>query len=266
MTDVPAVLHPDPKSQLIIGFGVGESFRTALDNGFDTTVAELVPDRGRAVPLHPPRGSRALPVRPKGHIVFNDGRNHLLGTDARYDLILLDSSPPLFGPSMVSLTSLDFFELVSEHLTEDGIFTFWLPMVCFEQDFWSITHNFTATFDQLAMWVEPGTAGVMLLGTNSPRPILDIDPDAFARTTRERGLGRHEPDFLGRAMRGFSVSEEAVRAAAATQPLMTDDRPLTEFPLPRFLRGEPLHQNSQFVLEALADASEPDGGKVAVRR
>lgn len=263
MTDVPAVFHPAPESQLIIGFGVGESFRTALDNGFETTVAELVPTVVEQFPhIHPDDHEKYL-TNPKGHIVFNDGRNHLVGTRDRYDLILLDSSPPLFGPSMVSLTSLDFMTQVRDHLTEDGIFTFWLPMVCFEDDFWSITHNFTETFDQIAMWIEPGTAGVMLLGTNSPDPILQIDAESFARRAEERGLGSSEPDFAGRTMRGFRVSEEAVRAYAQSYPLVTDDRPLTEFPLLRFFRGAPLHRNSQFVLDSL---NSPASARIAATR
>jgi len=56
---------------------------------------------------------------PRLHIYNNDGRIFLQGTAQRYDLIVLDAYSRSYVP--FHLMTLEFFELVSSHLTSDGI-------------------------------------------------------------------------------------------------------------------------------------------------
>ena len=58
---------------------------------------------------------------PRLHIYNNDGRIFLQGTRQRYDLIVLDAYSRSYVP--FHLMTLEFFKLVSSHLTRNGIVT-----------------------------------------------------------------------------------------------------------------------------------------------
>ncbi len=60
----------------------------------------------------------------KVHIIYNDGYQYLLGTDNKYDLIIMDIEHPSVIYSS-NLYTLEFYKLVRKSLNDDGIFTQW---------------------------------------------------------------------------------------------------------------------------------------------
>ena len=62
---------------------------------------------------------------PKVHLFRGDGREFLLTTDKRYDIIASEPSNP-FRSGIASLFTREFYETVERHLTETGIFAQWL--------------------------------------------------------------------------------------------------------------------------------------------
>ena len=61
---------------------------------------------------------------PKVNLIFNDGYKYLLGTEKKYDLIIMDIEHPSVIYSS-NLYTLEFYKLVKKALNKYGIFTQW---------------------------------------------------------------------------------------------------------------------------------------------
>ena len=74
MAHLPLALHAGkPESVLIICFGMGTTYRSALSWDIDTTAVELVPSVKNAFGFYHRDAARVL-NNPKGRIVIDDGR------------------------------------------------------------------------------------------------------------------------------------------------------------------------------------------------
>ncbi len=248
---IPKLFHPKADKALLVGLGTGEAFGAGLRLGMETTVVELVPSVVEFLPLLRPHDGRALLTNPRGRIVEDDGRNYLLSSDERFDIILVDISPPIFSPGAVNFYTMEFLELARSHLTQDGIFVLWVPSPCFEGDFWSIVSGMGSTFDQVMVWAQAGSVGSMILGSKSPKPIFGVPDGVLAQRLQEQDAQWGEAMFPPAFISGnrFLVGDEVRRRAEGYTPV-TDDRPYTEFPLSRFWRGEAFHMNNKFLFEA----------------
>jgi spermidine synthase len=126
---LPALLHPNPKSVLGIGFGAGVSAGTftrypAVQK---ITICEIEP-------LIPPASTKYfgdadyhVALDPRTHIVFDDARHYLLTTTEKFDII---ASDPLdvFIKGTAALYSKEYFESVKSHLNPGGMFTLYVPL------------------------------------------------------------------------------------------------------------------------------------------
>jgi spermidine synthase len=247
MVGMPLSFVPQPKRALVIGLGVGEAFRAALEFGQDTTVVELQPIVVDLFRRFSPDAERFL-KDPRGHVVVGDGRNFLLASKKTFDFVFVDGTPPVFASGMVNLYSHEFFALVRGHLSAGGAFALWFPTVCFEDDYWMIAHNFVDVFDDVIAWSYPGQAGVLMVGSPSkdrpfsaPESMLQERLAALGRKNRFldrvsiRDMILFDRDFIVERSRGY--------------PIVTDDRPYTEFPLFLFLSGAPYYADSRFILK-----------------
>jgi spermidine synthase len=126
---LPALLHPNPKSVLGIGFGAGVSAGTFTRYpGIEKiTICEIEP-------LIPPASTKyfgdadyRVALNPKTHIHFDDARHYLLTTTEKFDII---ASDPLdvFIKGTAALYSKEYFESVKSHLNPGGMFTLYVPL------------------------------------------------------------------------------------------------------------------------------------------
>ena len=126
---LPALLHPNPKSILGIGFGAGVSAGTftLYPSVQKITVCEIEP-------VIPPASTRFfgnedyhVALDPRTHIVFDDARHYLLTTTEKFDII---ASDPLdvFLKGTAALYSKEYFESVKQHLNPGGMFTLYVPL------------------------------------------------------------------------------------------------------------------------------------------
>jgi hypothetical protein len=131
---------------------------------------------------------------------------------------------------------MEFLELTRARLTEDGIFMLWVPTPCFADDFWSIARNFSETFDHVAIWSLHDIAGVLLMGSAAE---LNLSDPRVVERMRERDMTRIAPWLTAELFHeGIVMTEAELRAYAGEYPMITDNRPRTEYPLGRFVRGE----------------------------
>jgi len=115
-----------PKNALVICFGMGTSFRSLDSWGVPTTGVELVPSvPGLFGYFHDDADEVA--GREGNRIVVDDGRRFLERTDDVFDVITLDPPPPAEAAGSSLLYSVEFYELIEERLSSDGILQQWCP-------------------------------------------------------------------------------------------------------------------------------------------
>jgi spermidine synthase len=160
---VPAVIHPAPEAVAVIGLGSGET-ASALASRKETralTVFEIAAAQPRL--LRAVAGVARLPdlerfLRDERvRIVIADGRNALLRSAERYDLIQVDA---LYRTSAMSgnLYSVEFFRLCASRLKPGGI-------VC------SQTPTRRAALSFAAAMPHAIDLGNIMVGSNDPLPI-----------------------------------------------------------------------------------------------
>ncbi len=160
---VPAVIHPAPEEVAVIGLGSGET-ASALASRKEAraiTVFEIAAAQPRL--LRAVAGVARLPdlerlLRDERvRIVIADGRNALLRSDRRYDLIQVDA---LYRTSAMSgnLYSVEFFRLCASRLKRGGI-------LC------SQTPTRRAALSFAAAVPHAIDLGNIMVGSNEPLPI-----------------------------------------------------------------------------------------------
>jgi spermidine synthase len=127
MVHLPMSMHKGkPESALIICFGMGTSFRSALSWDVQTTVVELVPSVPASFGYYHNDAATVL-ANPKGRVVIDDGRRFMERTREKYDIIVVDPPPPVEAAGSSLLYSWQFYELAKEHMKTNSILQMWLP-------------------------------------------------------------------------------------------------------------------------------------------
>jgi spermidine synthase len=180
---LPALLHPDPKSVLGIGFGAGVSAGTftRYPGIQKITVCEIEP-------VIPPTSTRFFAKQdyevyhnPRTHVVFDDARHYVITTREKFDVI---ASDPLdvFVKGTAALYSKEYFESIKAHLNPGGMFSLYVPL--YETDERTIKSElatFFAAFPYGTVWantVDGQGYDMVFMGQAEP---LKIDLDEVQR-------------------------------------------------------------------------------------
>jgi spermidine synthase len=200
---LPAILHPNPKSVLGIGFGAGVSAGTFTRYpGIEKiSICEIEP-------IIPPISTRFFGPQnyevfknPKTHLHFDDARHYLLTTTEKFDII---ASDPLdvFVKGTAALYSKEYFEAVKRHLNPGGMFTLYVPL--YESDVATVKSElatFFAAFPYASVWANNQNGqgyDMVFMGQMEP---LKIDVDEVEQRLRR-------PDYapVMESLRDISVS------------------------------------------------------------
>jgi spermidine synthase len=141
-----ALLHPNPKSVLGIGFGAGVSAGTftTYPGIQKITVCEIEPVIPPTSTKYFYRQDYDVFDNPRTHIVYDDARHYMLTTKDKYDVI---ASDPLdvFVKGTAALYSREYFQAVKDHLNPGGIFTLYVPL--YESDVRTVKSELATFFD-----------------------------------------------------------------------------------------------------------------------
>jgi spermidine synthase len=187
---LPALLHKDPKSVLVVGFGAGV---TAGSFVVYPSISKIV--ICEMEPIIPPTatkyfGSQNYNVMndPRTRIFYDDARHYVLTTPEKFDIITSDPIHPWVKGS-ATLYSREYFELVKQHLNPGGVVTQWVPL--YESDPATVKSEIATFFEAFpngTIWgndISGGGYDIVLLGQNEP---ARIDVDAVqARLDRPEG-------------------------------------------------------------------------------
>jgi len=244
MPVLPLIARPDSKDALVVAFGMGSAFRGALIAGLKTDAVELVPSVPAMFGHYYPDAARVL-ADPDGRVIITDGRNHLELTDRRYDIIITDPPPPIESSGAAVISSKEYYEAGQAHLTDGGIMMQWLPYGGPRADFNDSIRTFTSVFPEVTLVKGAGGWGLYMLG--SSRPIAFDEASIRAVLARPGVLEDISSAYDSPAKtvdrwadvikRQTWASGDTARAIAGPGPLITDDRPRTEYFLLRRLFG-----------------------------
>jgi spermidine synthase len=235
-------LRPQSSSMLDIAFGMGSTYRSSLILGMRTDAVELSPSVPNQMGAFFSDSDHFI-HNPLGRIITGDGRNYVRLSTARYDVIVVDPPPPIESAGTVVLYTSEFFAEAQQRLTPGGIFMLWFPYAATVDDFKTHLRTFRAAFPHVEVVLSPYNNGAYLLGSNAPM--------AFDRANLETLLGSPSAlaDFAtapddghldGAGWAQTIISEDwlkdsQVNAFVGPGPIITDDRPLSEYYLLRYL-------------------------------
>lgn len=164
---LPMLLHNNPQDVLVIGLGSGVTVgATSIHpEAKSITLIELAPEViGVAKTFS--KYNHDVISNPKVKIIFNDGRNHLLITKKKYDVITADPIHPWFRGAGYLYTK-EYFDLASKRLKKGGIMCQWLPIYELTlNDLQSIMKTFRQSFKYTMLWLIYYDS--VMIGSNEP--------------------------------------------------------------------------------------------------
>jgi len=205
---VPALLHPHPKSVLIVGVGAGVtagalSIHPEIERIVICDIEPLVPISARAY-----FGNENHHVfdNPKVQLVFDDARHFLQTTHEKFDIITSDPIHP-WVRGAATLYSEEYLTLSRDHLTPGGVVTQWIPL--YETDMRSVKSEigtFAKVFPDTTLWnpdlLEEGY-DLVALGRVEETPIVEgtiqarIDAAPRVKKSLEDVVLKSAGDILG---------------------------------------------------------------------
>ena len=185
---VSALMHPEPKSILVVGFGAGVTagsfvLHPSVKRLVICEIEPLVPQR--VAPFFSKENNDVV-NDPRVEIVYDDARHFILTTGEKFDVITSDPIHP-WVKGAAALYTREYFEQVKAHLNPGGVVTQWVPLYQSSEDvIKSEIATFFEVFPNGTIWSNQYASGrgydIVLLGKNEP---LRIDPEMlFERLTR----------------------------------------------------------------------------------
>ena len=229
---LPMLLHKDPKKVLVIGLGTGMTLGAVSVHPSveELTLAEIEPRVAGAARTFAPYNHEVLDD-PRLHLISNDGRNFLMTTKNRYDVITADPIHPWTQGSGYLYTT-EYFAIASEHLRPGGIMCQWLPIYELStEDLRSVARTFSLHFNYTMLWLTQYDAEI--IGSNAP---LIIDETALAERIAFPAIARDlKLVMMGSAeefLSYFVMGTDALKAFGRNGVVNTDDNLYLEFSAP----------------------------------
>ncbi|MDA1183848.1 MAG: fused MFS/spermidine synthase [Acidobacteria bacterium] len=179
----PGLIHPDPKTVLVVGFGAGVTAGSFVTHpGVERIViCEIEPLVPAAAGQYFIAENYDVINDPRVEIVFDDARHFMATTRETFDVITSDPIHP-WVRGAASLYSVEYFELVKQHLNPGGVAAQWVPLYeTSEEAVKSQMGTFFQAFPDGTVWnsdVAGNGYDVVMLGQLGP---TTIDVGALAQ-------------------------------------------------------------------------------------
>jgi len=200
---LPALIHGQPRSALIVGFGAGVTAGTFVLHPSIERIAicEMEPLIPKTAKLYFHEQHYNVLDDRRTQVFYDDARHYILTTPEKFDIITSDPIHP-FVKGSATLYSKEYFEMVKGRLNPGGIVTQWVPL--YESDVDTVRSEIATFFDVFpdgaifANELNGGGYDLVMLGWAAPAKI-DVDAvqarfeqpayQAVAQSLREVGFG-----------------------------------------------------------------------------
>jgi spermidine synthase len=180
---IPALLHPQPRSVLVVGCGAGVTSGSFLvhPDVERVVICEIEPLVPQAVAPYFAKQNYDVVEDPRVEIVYDDARHYVRTTPEKFDVITSDPIHPWVKGS-ATLYTREYFEVCKRHLNPGGRITQWVPL--YETDV-DVVKSEIATFFEVfpdgTVWSNDHNGqgyDVVLLCQEGP---LQVDADDLQR-------------------------------------------------------------------------------------
>jgi spermidine synthase len=185
---LPALLHKDPKSVLVVGCGAGVTAGSFVvhPETEHITICEIEPRIPPASARFFAEENHNVMRDPRTRIVYDDARHFVLTSREKYDIITSDPIHP-WVKGIAPLYSTEYFELCKQHLNPGGFVTQWVPL--YESNLETVQSELATFFEAFphgSVWgnlnVDGSGYDTVLLGQKED---LRIDLDAIDAKFRD---------------------------------------------------------------------------------
>ena len=214
---IPALLHPQPRSVLIVGCGAGVTAGTFVTHPSieRIVICEIEPLIPRTVATRFARENHDVLHDRRVEVIYDDARHYLATTREKFDIITSDPIHPWVKGAAV-LYSQEYFEICRRHLNPGGVVTQWVP---FYESNRAVVQSEIATFFSVfphgTIWGNDDEGygyDTVMLGTLAP---LTVDLDAL-QTRLDRPDHAIARDALANLGLGSALSLMATYAGQAS--------------------------------------------------
>lgn len=221
---LPMVLHPSPADALVVGLGGGATAGAVSQHSHTRVQIVELSDGVRQAARFFSHVNYDVLQQPNVRLRVDDGRNFLLLTDRKFDVVTADIIQPIHAGAG-NLYSREYFSLIRQVLNDRGLVLQWIGHRDATQ-YKLIMRTFVDVFPDATLWFD----GNLMVGSLQPlqpsRAAFEArrtDPQARAALD-EIGLGSFET-----LESWFTAGPDAMRRFVGAGPLLTDDRPLIEY-------------------------------------
>lgn len=230
LAHLPLLFHPDPESMMILGLASGVTAGEALYHDLDRLdILEISEQVVEASHFFSESNSNFL-SHPSTNLIIQDGRAHLELSDQQYDVISSEPSNPWMA-GLANLFTEEFFKLVKNRLSWDGIFIQWLPSYQMDWTTFSmIGRTFTKVFpNSLLMKSFIGGNDYLLVGFNGLKQLpLENGYKNLHLLQKSPNLTMEDPRLMYRL-----IVSDNLQSLFGSGPGHSDDRPALEFLAPQ---------------------------------
>lgn len=249
LAHLPLLVHPDPQRVMVLSLGGAITTGSVARHPVQQIDAlELCPPVVQAAALFK-RWNYGVMADDRLHIIIQDGRNHLLTTPKKYDIITADATHPWSADSWILYTS-EMYRLVGSRLNASGIFCQWIPLHWMSaDDFKCILRTMRTAFPHLSLWYTGSY--VVAMGSSQPlRPDPSIIERRMRRTDIQKDLAAVGINSSASLLGLHLIADADIDRFVGKGPLNSDDFAFLEHAAARCFGRETTPENLVALLQA----------------
>ncbi|MCH2169230.1 fused MFS/spermidine synthase [Myxococcota bacterium] len=259
LATLPSLAYPEGRSLLVIGLGGGALLRHVPSMVTEIDVIELEPEvveANRSVAhlrIHDPLSD------PRTNVVLGDARGVLNLTDKKYDLVISQPSHP-WTAGASHLYTVDFFELIREHMTPDGVFLQWIDLDFVDAELLrTLTASVGAAFPHIRVYHSNPPGTMYFLGSQQPFDMVASAARAIEAAPASMAYsGVWSPEDVEFTL---AMGDREARIFSGDATVSTDDHNLLQVRSPRIL-DRPLNFRTALELMRDVDSLEPPDSRL----
>jgi spermidine synthase len=229
LAHIPLLLAREPESSLTVGYGTGTTSGSMLLYDVDVHAVEIEEKIIEAAPLFSKVNYESY-ANPDLEIVMDDARNYIATTDKKFSVIVTDVTNLKYKRNPYLYTR-EYFEIMRDALSEDGVAAAWLPVggLSFD-DLRTLIATFDNVFPHTTVWffTQFPTHFIVLVGTPETTQVNVEELEAK--------MLKVEPDLRSLAIDNvyelasmLLLGESDVDSLVDDAPIHTDNRPILEY-------------------------------------
>jgi spermidine synthase len=229
VAQLPLLLHPTPQKVLVIGLGSGVSLGSSETHDVKRIDCVELLDNVVEASAYLRRYNFDCLADPRANLIVGDGRNHVLLTHEKYDVIISQPTNPWIS-GVGDLFTQEFFRLTKERLRPGGIMCAWFQTYNMgDRDVRALVKTFGSVYPHVSLWLS-NDGNIILLGSLGP---ITMDSDLADRMSSPavaadlKRIWTTTPlDLMANYVAG---SDALARFSESAGELNTDDNMLLEF-------------------------------------